>query len=704
MIETPRAAMRADEIAEEADFFSFGTNDLTQMAFGFSRDDVESRMMPAYLEQGLLKRNPFETIDAGGVGELVKIGAERGRKAKPQAQARCVRRARRRPRVDRPVLRGRPRLRQLLAVPRADRPAGGGPGDRRSRHQRHQVAGRASAAGDAPQQTLEIHARPYPCAMAIADDDIERLRSTVSIVDLVGQFVTLRKVGRNWVGLCPFHAEQTPSFNVREETGRYRCFGCDKSGDVFTFVQEHEHVDFVGAVEYLAAKAGMQLTYTSTGQSRERARRKQLVDAMAVAVEWYHHRLLDDPAARLARDYLRSRGLSGDVARTFRLGWAPDEWDALARQSGIDGELLRATGLAFTNRSDRMQDAFRGRVLFPIFSDAGEAVAIGGRVLPGSDDPAKYKNSPETPIYAKSKTLYGLNWAKADVAASDQAVVCEGYTDVIGFHRVGVTAGRGHVRNGLHRGPRPAAQALRQPSRAGVRRRCRGDQAPPSASTSGSREYQVQVSVAQLPRGPGPRRRSPSAIRTRWWRRSPTARPFLAFRLQRVMDGRPARTPEDRARLAERAMSVVNEHPDANVRKLYAGQVASEVGLPVADLVAVAERGVRRPTVTVAAPRRTALRENAEFVAVALLAQDWESIAGWLVEELFHDETLPPGIPRPGGDRRRPDGGHRPCRPRGPGGARAGRGGRSGRRSGGRGPEPDRCRGAPAAGPAEADR
>ena len=144
--------------------------------------------------------------------------------------------------------------------------------------------------------------------MAIVDDDIERLRSTVSIVDVVGQFVTLRKVGRNWVGLCPFHAERTPSFNVREETGRYQCFGCDQSGDVFTFVQEHEHVDFVGAVEYLAAKAGIQLTYTSTGQSRERARRKRLVEAMATAVEWYHERLLDDPAARPARDYLRSRG------------------------------------------------------------------------------------------------------------------------------------------------------------------------------------------------------------------------------------------------------------------------------------------------------------------------------------------------------------------------------------------------------------
>src|SRR5262245_40531648 len=165
--------------------------------------------------------------------------------------------------------------------------------------------------------------------MAIADEDIERIRSAVSIVDVISQHVQLKRSGRNWLGLCPFHAERTPSFNVREETGRYRCFGCDKSGDVFTFVQEHEHVDFVGAVEYLANRAGIQLTYTSTGQSRERARRKRLVEAMAQAVEWYHTRLLESPEARAARDYLRSRGLAGDVARRFKLGWAPDEWDAL---------------------------------------------------------------------------------------------------------------------------------------------------------------------------------------------------------------------------------------------------------------------------------------------------------------------------------------------------------------------------------------
>jgi DNA primase len=473
--------------------------------------------------------------------------------------------------------------------------------------------------------------------MAIADDDIERLRSTVSIVDVVGEFVTLRKVGRNWVGLCPFHAEKTASFNVREETGRYKCFGCDQSGDVFTFVQQHEHLDFVGAVEFLANKVGLQLTYTSTEQSRERARRRRLVEAMAAAVEWYHHRLIHDPAARPARDYLRSRGLHGDVARTFKLGWAPDEWDALSRESGIDGELLRATGLAFINRRDRLQDAQRARVLFPIFSDTGDAVAIGGRVLPGSADPAKYKNSPETPIYSKTKTLYGLNWAKSEIVTSDQAIVCEGYTDVIGFHRVGIaravaTCGTALTEDHVRLLKRYASRVVLAFD---------ADAAGQGAAErfyEWEQRYQVQVAVARMSGGLDPgelAQRDPEGLAAA----VADAQPFLAFRLRRVIDGAPARTPEDRARLAERAMTVVNEHPDPNVRKLYAGQVASEVGLPVADLVAIAERQTRRPSVTVAPVRPQRWRENAEFAAIATLAQEWDSIAGWLIEELFDDDT-----------------------------------------------------------------
>ena len=154
--------------------------------------------------------------------------------------------------------------------------------------------------------------------MAISDDDIERLRETVSLVDVVQGYLPLRRVGRNWVGLCPFHAEKSGSFNVREETKRYRCFGCGAAGDVFKFVQDIEHLDFVGSIEHLANKAGMTLTYTTGGQSKDRQHRKQLIEVMDKAVNWYHERLLTSPDARVARDYLRDRGLTGDVARQFK--------------------------------------------------------------------------------------------------------------------------------------------------------------------------------------------------------------------------------------------------------------------------------------------------------------------------------------------------------------------------------------------------
>lgn len=473
--------------------------------------------------------------------------------------------------------------------------------------------------------------------MAIADDDLERLKAMVSIVDVVAEVVQLRKVGRNHVGLCPFHAEKTPSFNVREETGRYRCFGCDQSGDAITFVQQTKHVDFVGAVEYLAGKVGLQLNYTDVGQSKERARRKRLVTAMEEAVEWYHQRLLTDPAARPARDYLRSRGLAGEIARQFKLGWAPDDWDALSRTAGIEAELLRINGLAFTNRAGRMQDSFRARVLFPIFSDVGEPVAIGGRILPGSADPAKYKNSSETPIYAKSRTLYGLNWAKAAVAAADQAIVCEGYTDVIGFHQAGVpravaTCGTAFTEEHVRLLKRYASKVVLAFD---------ADAAGQGAAErfyEWEQRYQVQVSVLRLPEGTDPgelAHRAPQALAEA----VEQAEPFLAFRLRRVIDRAPMRTPEERVRVADKAMAVVNEHPDLNVRKLYAGEVAAQTGLAVADLVAVAERRQRDPSLGIRRPVVAARRESAEFVALSVLAQSWDSIAPWLIEELFVDDA-----------------------------------------------------------------
>ena len=475
--------------------------------------------------------------------------------------------------------------------------------------------------------------------MAIAADDIERVRAATSIVEVVQQYVALRKAGRNWVGLCPFHAEKSGSFNVREETGRYKCFGCQVAGDVFTFVQEIENIDFVSAVEKLANRANVTLTYTSGSEGKDRNRRKELIAAMEVAVEWYHQRLLTSPDAREARDYLRQRGLSGDIARQFRLGFAPDSWDALSTHLSSQGyktDVLHDVGLAFTNRAQRLQDSFRARVMFPIFTDAGEPVAFGGRILPGSTDPAKYKNSAESKIYFKSKTLYGLNWAKTAVVKDDQVIVCEGYTDVIGFHRSGVpravaTCGTALTEEHVRILKRFASRVVLAFD---------ADAAGQGAAEKfyeWESKYQVQVSVARFPEGKDPgdlASSEPEALAAA----IEEAVPFLGFRLNRVVTGKPLRSPEDRARVATQAVEVINEHPDVNVRKLYAGEVAARVGLPVADLVKSVERRTSRPVIVAPVSHTVGVSENAEFVAIALLVQAWDEIAPWLIEDLFFSE------------------------------------------------------------------
>jgi len=223
--------------------------------------------------------------------------------------------------------------------------------------------------------------------MGIEDDDIRKVRDATDIVALISQHLQLRRVGRRWTGLCPFHNEKSPSFSVNDELGVYYCFGCGQKGDAITFVRELEHLDFVGAVEHLAAKANIALTYTNKNEGKDRRRRSQLTDAVELAVEWYHQRLLTSPDAAGARGYLRSRGFDGDEVRAYRIGWAPDGWDVFAQSVKMPRDVFVEAGLGFVNKRGRLQDHFRGRVLFPIFDSNSTPVGFGGRILPGGDGP-----------------------------------------------------------------------------------------------------------------------------------------------------------------------------------------------------------------------------------------------------------------------------------------------------------------------------
>ena len=469
--------------------------------------------------------------------------------------------------------------------------------------------------------------------MTIAAEVIEQVRARVNLVDIVQPHVALRRVGRRWQGLCPFHAEKSPSFYVNEELGLFKCFGCNKAGDVITFVREIEHFDFAQAVEQLAAKAGVAVVYSDPGGDRDRRRRKQLLEAMASAVEWYHERLLTAPDGGAARAYLRSRGIGGDTVRGFKLGWAPDEWDALSQGLHLSENVLVDCGLGYLNKGGRPTDAFRARILFPIFNEQGDAVAFGGRVLPGGTG-AKYKNSPETKIYVKSRTLYGLNWAKSDIVRDNEVVVCEGYTDVIGFHTAGVT--RAVATCGTALTEEHVRLMKKYTSR--IVLAFDADGAGQNAAErfyEWERAHDVSVAVASFPAGTDPAdlaRRDPEALRDAVTK----ARPFLAFRLDRLLSNARLDTAEAKARTAESALEIVNEHPNVIVRRQYAGEVAMRCGLPVADLVRLAERGSRRVHLesTVAVTTR---RESAELEALKLLIHRWDEVAGLVVEGLFDD-------------------------------------------------------------------
>jgi DNA primase len=483
--------------------------------------------------------------------------------------------------------------------------------------------------------------------VAIEDEDVARVRATADIVQIVSGYTQLRRVGRRWQGLCPFHSEKSPSFSVNAEEGLYHCFGCQKSGDVITFVREKEQLDFPGAVEWLANKYGIALRYTDRNESETRRRRARLVEAVAAAVEWYHERLLTGSDSAEARRYLRSRGFDGDTVRRYRIGWAPEDpkqWDPLCRHLRLSDADLKASGLGAVNSRGRQYDFFRGRVLFPIYDDRGDPVGFGGRILPGRQGP-KYKNtSDDAAIYAKSKVLYGLNWAKEHIVQHGEAIVCEGYTDVIGFATAGV--------------PRAVATCGTALTEDHIRllkrftnRIVLAFDADAAGQNAAARVYEweqkhdVEFAVADLPPGVDPAdlaRADPPRLADA----ITNARPFLGFRVERALSAGDVRTPEGRARVAEAALAMVREHPSDLVRDQYVMAIADRCRIEPDQLRARLRAPARGRTdddgrgrgIAVAvdrdAPRR-ATTDTAEDEALRLVVHERDAILHRLAPVLF---------------------------------------------------------------------
>lgn len=281
----------------------------------------------------------------------------------------------------------------------------------------------------------------------IPPETIEQITAANDIVEVIGGYFPLKRSGPVFKALCPFHQEKTPSFSVNPQRQIFKCFGCGAGGSVIRFVMNYENLDFISAAKKLAERAGIRLEQNemSAEDTARYSMRRRLLALHAEAAEFFHWHLLKKPSAQIARDYLKSRGVGGEIAKSWKLGYAPDEWDAMrafGEEKGFSDEELVASGLVKLrdeeNPRSEFYDRFRARVMFPICNDTGEVIAFSGRVLEADAKAAKYVNSPETMLFTKGAVLFGLHKSKRPLIDAKSAIVCEGQLDLITAFEAGV--------------------------------------------------------------------------------------------------------------------------------------------------------------------------------------------------------------------------------------------------------------------------
>ncbi len=452
----------------------------------------------------------------------------------------------------------------------------------------------------------------------IRDDDIALVRERARIDDVVREYVTLKSAGGGSLkGLCPFHDERSPSFHVTPSKGMWYCFGCGEGGDVYGFVQKIDHLSFAEVVEKLADRTGVELRYVEGGAAvnRQQGQRTRLVEAHKVAAAFYVEQL-SKPDAQKGRDFLKERGFDAEAAQHFGVGFAPKGWDALTthlRQKGFtDAELLAGGLVSQGNRGP--YDRFRGRLVWPIRDLGGDVIGFGARKLFDDDEGPKYLNTPETPIYKKSQVLYGIDLARREISKGQQAVIVEGYTDVMACHLAGITTavatcgtafGPEHIKV-LRRLLMDDAQM-----RGSVVFTFDGDAAGQKAALRAFEQDQsfvTQTFVAVEPTGLDPcdlrLQQGDEAVRALVDRRVP----LFEFAIRSTLGAYDLETAEGRIGALRDAAPIVAKIRDTALRPEYARRLAGWLGVDVATVtkaVQEAQRSGRQPAPNRREPERT---------------------------------------------------------------------------------------------------
>jgi len=479
---------------------------------------------------------------------------------------------------------------------------------------------------------------------SISDEKLQELRDRVDLVAVVQRRVPLKKSGRDWKGLCPFHGEKTSSFYVVPDKKMFHCFGCGVSGDAIKFVMQMEGRSFRDAVEQLAGEAGVDLTPPDPEEARRSARRAALGEVNEKACTFYERVLWEHPKGEVARDHLRKRGITEDTAKAWRLGYAPNLWDSLMKShalKGVDPALVEEAGLGVPRKKGPgLYDRFRGRLLIPI-RESGRIVGFGGRLLEGQSE-AKYLNSPDTPLYQKGQSLFALDRAREAIRREEVAVFVEGYFDAIGLHQAGVLTAIATCGTAL------TEKHLELVKKAGAKELVfvfDGDAAGLRAAQRASEIAAAQAVAARVLVPPGGEDPDETVLRVgiQGFRDLlAAAQPSLEFLLDRALGRLPKGAPvESRVRAVDAVRGIVQAAPSSLARDLYVEKVAEMVGAPP-DSIRRALAGKAPLSPTKAAPARAA--ESAKPLPLSVLKAELVILAA-----LVRNPTLAPELAHSGG-------------------------------------------------------
>ena len=479
---------------------------------------------------------------------------------------------------------------------------------------------------------------------SISDEKLQELRDRVDLVAVVQRRVPLKKSGRDWKGLCPFHGEKTSSFYVVPDKKMFHCFGCGVSGDAIKFVMQMEGRSFREAVEQLAGEAGVDLTPPDPEEARRSARRASLGEVNEKASTFYERVLWEHPKGEVAREHLRKRGITEDTAKAWRLGYAPNLWDSLMKShalKGVDPALIEEAGLGVPRKKGPgLYDRFRGRLLIPI-RESGRIVAFGGRLLEGQSE-AKYLNSPDTPLYQKGQSLFALDRAREAIRREEVAVFVEGYFDAIGLHQAGVLTAIATCGTAL------TEKHLELVKKAGAKELVfvfDGDAAGMRAAQRASEIAAAQAVSARVLVPPGGEDPDETVLRVgiQGFRDLlAAAQPSLEFLLDRALGRLPKGAPvESRVRAVDAVRGIVQAAPSSLARDLYVEKVAEMVGAPP-DAIRRALAGKAPLPPTKAAPARAA--ESAKPLPLSVLKAELVILAA-----LVRNPTLAPELAHSGG-------------------------------------------------------